>query len=98
NGLPFKYLKLHGFEGRIYPVNPKYTSAADLTCYPSLAALPETPDVAIVGVAAAHVQAVLNECAELKIPAAVVYASGFAESSAEGRRMQDAIADLGRSS
>jgi predicted CoA-binding protein len=30
---------------RVYPVNPMYESVLGLACYPSLAALPEVPDI-----------------------------------------------------
>src|SRR2546425_12971184 len=35
-----------GFPGRIYPVNPNYAAVLGRTCYPSIAELPEAPDVA----------------------------------------------------
>ena len=36
-----------GFTGAIYPVNPKYPTVLNTTCYPSLTDLPEAPDVVV---------------------------------------------------
>ena len=43
-------LERGGFSGQIYPINPGYEELRGLRCYPSLAELPETPDVAIFAV------------------------------------------------
>ncbi|MDE3074258.1 MAG: acetate--CoA ligase family protein [Chloroflexota bacterium] len=94
NGRPLKHLQVHGYHGPIYPVNPRYEEIAGLRCYPSLDALPVRPDVVVVGVGAARVQGVLEQCAELGIPAAIVFASGYAEMGEEGRRAQQEIAEL----
>ena len=50
---PVAYLRKHGYAGAIYPVNPKADAIGDLRCYPDIASLPETPDVAIVLLGAA---------------------------------------------
>ncbi|MET0185651.1 MAG: CoA-binding protein, partial [Achromobacter sp.] len=47
-GRPIEFLIRHGFDGAIYPVNPRAESIAGLPCYPSIDALPATPEVAIV--------------------------------------------------
>ena len=36
-----------GFTGRIYPVNPSYSTVLGHACYASLTELPEEPDVAV---------------------------------------------------
>lgn len=94
NGRPLTYLKVHGYAGQVYPVNPGYDSIADLPCYPSLEALPERPDLVVVGVAAPRVLGVLEQCVALGIPAAIVFASGYAEMGEAGRAAQAAIGDL----
>ena len=39
-----------GFTGPIYPVNPKYQTVLNLTCYPSLTDLPEAPDIVVFSI------------------------------------------------
>src|SRR5450631_457114 len=54
SGRPIAYMKSQGFKGAIYPVNPNRKEVQGLQAYPSVADLPETPDVAIVAIAAEH--------------------------------------------
>jgi acyl-CoA synthetase (NDP forming) len=97
-GRPLRYLREAGFKGAVYPVNPKRETVQGLTAYPSIAALPEAPDVAILAVpAAATVQAV-RECAERNVKAAIVFSAGFAETDDAGRVLQDEMTAIARSS
>src|SRR5258706_14781336 len=79
SGQPIAHLRAKGYAGKIYPVNPRYPEVAGLVCYPSIAALPETPDVAVIAVAARRVPDTMRELAERKVPCAVVLSSGYAE-------------------
>ena len=49
-------LRSLGYKGRIYPVNPRYATVADLPCFPSLSALPERVDAAFLAVHKAQQQ------------------------------------------
>lgn len=80
SGRPLKLLKRYGFNGPVYPVNPKYESIEGFRCYPSLSSLPEPPDVVLVGVRASLVPGVIEECSRIGVGFAVIFSSGFAES------------------
>jgi acyl-CoA synthetase (NDP forming) len=84
------------FPGRIYPVNPKYRELAGLPCYPSLAEVPGQVDLALVLVPAAAAPEVLDDCGAAGVRAAVVYASGYAETGEQGRLLQNRIAATAR--
>ena len=45
SGQPLRHLKAHGYRGTLYPVNPRYPEILGHKCYPSLADVPESPDV-----------------------------------------------------
>ena len=78
-----------GFRGRIYPINPNAEEIAGLRCYPSISALPETPDLAILVVPTEAAVSVVGECAERGVKAAVVFTAGFSElGTDEGRRRE----------
>jgi acyl-CoA synthetase (NDP forming) len=97
-GRPLRYLREAGFGGAIYPVNPNRKTVQGYASYPSIADLPESPDVAMLAVPAhATVQAV-RECADRKVKAAIVFSAGFAETDDEGRARQDEIGRLARAS
>ncbi|HSV52546.1 MAG TPA: CoA-binding protein, partial [Burkholderiaceae bacterium] len=51
------------FDGEVYLVNPTKAEIRGQRCWPSVAALPATPDVAVIVVPAAGVLAVAEECA-----------------------------------
>jgi acetate---CoA ligase (ADP-forming) len=91
---PLRLMQQHGYAGRLYPVNPKYDELQGLPVYPSIAAVPERVDLALVVVPASVVAAVLEECAAAGVPCAVVITSGFAESGQPGRELQQRIAEV----
>lgn len=93
SGRPVAYLQKHGFQGRIYPVNPKASEIAGLRCYPDVRALPEAPDVAIVLLSAQHTQQAVRDLAEIGTGAAIVLASGYAETGDEGAHRQRELRD-----
>lgn len=66
-----------GFAGEIYPVNPRYDSVGERTCFPSLRELPSVPDAVVFAIPAERVPAGVAEAVAVGVPAAVVYASGF---------------------
>ncbi|MBI3030980.1 MAG: acetate--CoA ligase family protein [Candidatus Rokubacteria bacterium] len=96
SGRPLKFLLDKGYEGKIFPVNPKYTTLAGLPCYPNVAAIPEPVDLAIVALPAAAVVDAVTQCAARGIPAAVVFSSGFGEVGEDGRRLERQLADAAR--
>jgi acyl-CoA synthetase (NDP forming) len=85
-----------GFPGEVYPINPKYGELLGRTCYPSIAELPAAPDVVAFCVGSARVLAGIEQCAQRKAGAAVIYDAGFAEQGEEGRALQRKITALCR--
>lgn len=90
-GRPLHYLQRFGFRGAIYPINPKRETVQGLRAYPSLDAVPEAPDVAIVAVGQEAVAGVIDQCAARGVAAAIVMSSGFGETGAAGMALQQAL-------
>lgn len=88
SGRPVAYLVKHGFAGAVYPVNPKVNRIGELTCYPDIKSLPTVPDVAIVLLGAERAHLAVRELAALGTAAAIVLASGYAETDESGARRQ----------
>ena len=83
----------------VYPVNPRYEEVQGVKCYPSVTALPETPDVVCVVVSSEQVLDVLNESHQKGTKAAVVISAGFSErGTQEGRDLQAQVAAFARES
>jgi acyl-CoA synthetase (NDP forming) len=81
-------LRVMGYPGAIYPVNPRYQKLGDLPCFPSLAALPEPVDAAFLAVPAAQGPGLMEEAAAAGIPAIFTNASGYADGDADGIALQ----------
>ena len=89
---PLVNLRRYDFGGEVFPVNPSYEEVEGLRCYRSVTELPRTPDLAVVVVRPELAVRSVAECAEAGIAAAVVVASGFAETAdAEGAALQDRL-------
>jgi len=84
-------LVTEGFTGPVYPVNPGARSIHSLPCYPSVAALPEPPDLAVIVVPAAAVPSVADECLAAGARGLVVISAGFSETGEEGRAIEHAL-------
>ncbi len=98
NGIPLYLLSMFGYQGDVYPVNPKYDRVGGLKCYLSVLDIEEPVDLAIIGVPAARAMDVLTECAAKKVKAAIVFTSGFAESGEDGRAVQEQMGLLAEKS
>lgn len=91
SGRPMAYLAKHGYSGQIYPINPKVERIGPWTCYPDIASLPEVPDVGMILLGAERTEQAVRELAATGCPAAIVLASGFAETGSEGAVRQQAL-------
>jgi acyl-CoA synthetase (NDP forming) len=79
----------HGYDGRVFPVTRSQSEVLGLRAYPSVPALPEPVDLAVILVPAAHVVETLEQCGQRGIRSAVVISSGFAEESNQAARARD---------
>ncbi|MDB5820456.1 MAG: CoA-binding protein [Rhizobacter sp.] len=90
-------LTLHSsFEGELYLVNPTKAEIAGRRCWPSVSALPATPDVAVVVVPASGVLTVLEECGARGVRFAVILSSGFGEAGEAGRQAEVEMAAIAK--
>ena len=90
-GRPILYMARYGYRGKIYPINPNRAEIQGLTSYPSLAALPEVPELALIIVGGDAAVAAVDECAARGVKTAIVIASGYGETGAAGRAVQDGM-------
>jgi acetyltransferase len=72
----------------IFPVNPGRANVLGIRCYPSIAAIGEPVDLAIVVTPAATVPGVLEECVNAGVRGAIVISAGFSELGAEGKERE----------
>ncbi len=84
------------FKGKVFPVNPKKDTILGLPCYPSITAIPEAVDLAVLVIPAPHIPGAMRECAAKGISAAVVISSGFREMGEEGARIERDTVEIAR--
>jgi acyl-CoA synthetase (NDP forming) len=66
-----------GFEGHVFPVNPKYDDVLGWRCYPTVADIGEPVDLVILGVSNALLEDQLRAAADAGAGSAVIFASGY---------------------
>src|SRR5271166_6293435 len=96
-GRPIAYMRAQKFRGGLYPVNPHRTEIQGLKAYPSVADLPETPDVAIVALPAELAAPAIEDLATRGVRAVVMFTAGFAEMDDAGAAAQAAMVAAARS-
>ncbi|HET9442218.1 MAG TPA: CoA-binding protein, partial [Acidimicrobiales bacterium] len=79
---------LSSFPGQVVPVTPSAATVGGCKAYPRLADVEGEVDLAVIAVPAAAVPGVVGDAAAKGVPAVVVITGGFAETGAEGARLQ----------
>ncbi len=86
-----------GYQGEIYPVNPKRAEIFGLKCYPSLAEVPQPPDHVGIVLPGKAVPGALEDCVKKGVPFATVFSAGFSETATdEGRQLQARAVGIAR--
>jgi acetyltransferase len=86
------------FGGTVFPINPKRSSVLGVQARPSLKAIGEPIDLAVIATPAATVPGIIAECVELGVGGAVVISAGFREAGSDGRALEQQIRDRLRGS
>jgi len=79
------------FPGPILPVNAKHQEVCGLRCYPSISAIQNHVDLAVIVTPATTVPGIVEECVKAGVGAAVVISAGFKERGAEGADLERQI-------
>ncbi|AMN40495.1 acetate--CoA ligase family protein [Rhodoplanes sp. Z2-YC6860] len=84
-----RHLRMGGFDGPVYPINPRYPEILGIPCYRTLSDVPGPIDAMFIALPADAVLPVLEEGGRLGVGAAVVNAAGFADAGQDGTAIQD---------
>jgi acetyltransferase len=80
-----------GFDGPIMPVNPHHQAIEGVLTYPSIEALPLTPDLAVLATPPATILQTVGQLGARGTRAVVVISAGFAELGEQGAALQQAM-------
>jgi acetyltransferase len=90
-GITLRNLVGGGFQGVVYPINPKREAVLGIPCYPDIESLPKTPDLAVIMTAAKLVPDLIKQCGEAGITGIIIMSAGFKESGEEGRMLEEEV-------
>ncbi len=93
-GRPLRYLRAAGYKGAIYPINPRRPEVQGERAWPSLGALPETPDHAFILTGTEAAIEALEDCATHGVKVATMLASGFSEAGVAGAKRERRVRDI----
>ncbi len=89
-------LLLHGFQGPVYPVNPKASAIHSIPAYPSVRDIPGPVDMAVITVPKEMALAVAEECGQKGVKALIVITAGFREVGGEGVERERQLVEIVR--
>ncbi len=79
------------FEGKIYPINPKYDNLFNLPVHKSISSISDKIDVACIAIPASGVKDIIRECGEKGVRYAIVITAGFRETGDAGANLEKEI-------
>lgn len=79
------------FKGKVFAVNAQHDTILGHEAYPSVAAIPEAVDLAVIATPAATVPEIMQQCAEAGVKGAIVISAGFKETGPAGRALEEQV-------
>ena len=92
-----KNMTLYGYQGSIYPVNPKADAILGLKAYQGVADVPDPVDLAVIVLPAQLTPDVLHACGARGIKAAIIISGGFREVGGGGLALEEECHQIARS-
>jgi acetyltransferase len=91
-----KKLQEDGFEGDIYPINPKTESILGINCFKSIKDVPCEVDFALICTPSKTLPAILEDCGAKGVKGGVVLAGGFSETGEDGKKLEKDMVDAAK--
>lgn len=85
-----------GYTGKVYFVNPRKPELFGVKTYPTVLAVPEPCDLAMIATPAPTVPAIVEECGKAGVKGAIIVSAGFKEIGPEGKALEEKIIDLSK--
>jgi acetate---CoA ligase (ADP-forming) len=89
-------LMQYGYQGNIYPVNPKADEILGLRSYPDIASVPDPVDLAVIVLPSAAAAEVIEACGQRGIRAVIIISGGFKEVGAAGADLEKECVAIAR--
>ncbi|MEM2135983.1 MAG: CoA-binding protein [Candidatus Jordarchaeaceae archaeon] len=85
-----------GFEGMIYPINPKEETVMGFKCYPSIRDIEGPVDLVVVSVHPKYVPGIIDDCVAKRVKAVVIFSAGYRERDEEGKKKEMELVEKAR--
>jgi acyl-CoA synthetase (NDP forming) len=85
-----------GFEGKVFPVNPKGGKMFGLDAFQSIMDIPDVVDLAFITTPSGTVPGLLEVFGKKNVKGAVIITSGFSETDASGKKLERKIVEVAR--
>jgi acyl-CoA synthetase (NDP forming) len=103
SGVPFKWgndiilsMQTAGYQGAIYPINPREEKILGLPVYRSVLDVPDPIDLAVITIRGEQVPQAMRDCIRKGIKGAVLITAGFAETGSRGQALQEEVTGIAR--
>ena len=87
----FRNMLDSGFQGALYPINPKYAEIQGCKAYSSITEINDPVELAVIATPPQSIPDIIEECGKRNVKAAVIITAGFAETGAEGKALETAL-------
>jgi len=81
----------YGFNGMVFPVNPKADVIHSIKCYHSVLDIPDPVDAAVIVVPKEYALNVIEECGQKGVKGLVVITAGFRETGEHGAGLEEEL-------
>ena len=85
-----------GYEGRIFPINPRADEVCDLPCFKSVLDVKEDIDIAIFVIPGKFVNKAAEECGKKGVKGLIIISAGFKEIGGEGVEREEELIEIGK--
>ncbi len=79
------------FGGTVFPIHPSRPSVQGIKAYPSISAVPEAVELAVIATPAPTVPGIIKECAQAGVRGAIIISAGFRETGPEGVELEQQV-------
>jgi acetyltransferase len=94
--LVYENLLAGGFQGKLYPINPKHKALKGKPCFSGIQEITAPVDLAVIATPAASVPDIIRDCGEHGVRAAIVLSAGFSEGDGKGAVLERKMLETAR--
>jgi acetyltransferase len=81
-----------GYNGKVYPINPKYQEILGRECFPDVTSVKDHIDTVCIAIPYQFVESIVDQCVTKRVKTVVIITAGFKETGEEGKILEERIA------